>query len=51
MSTNERRNDGGRRLKMDRRKGANSMISTLSGYDGPERRVTTDRRGLSERRN
>ena len=46
----ERRNDNGRRMKLDRRQTASSMISHYANYSGPERRSFQDRREATERR-
>ncbi len=46
----ERRNDNGRRVKLDRRQTASSMISHYANYSGPERRSFQGRRSETERR-
>ncbi len=46
----ERRDDNGRRVKIDRRQTASSMISHYANYSGPERRSFQGRRSETERR-
>lgn len=46
----ERRNDNGRRVAIDRRQNVSSMISHYANYSGPERRSFQDRRSETERR-
>jgi len=46
----ERRSDNGRRVTIDRRQTASSMISHYANYSGPERRSFQGRRLETERR-
>ena len=50
MRQEERRDDSGRREKVDRRQNGSSMISGYASYSGPERRGSTDRRMGTDRR-
>ncbi len=50
MSQEKRRDDNGRRVKVDRRENASSMISNYANYSGAERRKKPDRRITSDRR-
>jgi len=50
MTQEQRRNDSGRRAKVDRRENGLGMISNYANHSGAERRVHSDRRSTSDRR-
>ncbi|MFT5425349.1 MAG: hypothetical protein ACI9ZT_000273 [Gammaproteobacteria bacterium] len=50
MTEEERRNDSGRRGQRDRRENGLGMISNFANHSGIERRIHSDRRANSDRR-